>query len=145
MAANAVATALVIGIAFGLGFRPHAGLTGWLGAVGVLAFYVLALTWLSVTLGLIAGNAEAANGMTFSILFLPYVSSGFVPTSTMPGALRAFADHQPLTPIIDTIRGLLAGGGVDHGTAVIALAWCAGILAVSYTAAAALFRRRAVR
>ncbi|ADP81746.1 ABC transporter permease [Pseudofrankia inefficax] len=145
LAANAVATALVIGIGIGIGFRPHAGVAGWLGAVGVLAFYVLAITWLSVTLGLLAGGPEAANGMTFFILFLPYVSSGFVPTSTMPGALRAFANHQPLTPVIDTVRGLLVHGSASRGTAAVALVWCAGILVVSYVAAAALFRRHTAR
>ncbi|WP_232304077.1 ABC transporter permease [Pseudofrankia sp. DC12] len=103
------------------------------------------MTWLSVTHGLLAGGPEAANGMTFLILFLPYVSSGFVPTSTMPGPLRAFADHQPLTPVINTVRGLLVRGHAAHGTAAVALVWCTGILVASYAAATALFRRRTAR
>jgi ABC-2 type transport system permease protein len=145
LAANAVATSLVIGIAVGLGFRPHASLADWLGAVGMIALYVLAFTWLSVALGLLAGGPEAANGITFFIVFLPYVSSGFVPTRTMPGPLRAVADHQPLTPVIDTVRGLLVGGGVTDATAAAALGWSAGILLVSYAAAAVIFRRRCAR
>ncbi|MBL7501180.1 ABC transporter permease [Frankia nepalensis] len=145
LAANAVATALVIGIALAIGFRPDAGVGGWIAAVGLLALYVLALTWVSIALGLLAGGPEAASGLTFLILFLPYVSSGFVPTDTMPGALRAFADHQPLTPVIETMRGLLVGGGADGGEAVRAVVWCVGILLAGYLAAALLFRRRTSR
>jgi ABC-2 type transport system permease protein len=145
LAGNAVATALVIGIAVGLGYRPRAGAAGWLAALGVLALYVLAITWLATALGLLAGGPEAANGITFGILFLPYVSSGFAPTATMPGPLRAFADHQPLTPVIDTLRGLLSGGGVAPRTAALAVTWCVGILVVSYAGAAVAFRHRARR
>lgn len=83
--------------------------------------------------------------MTFFILFLPYVSSGFVATDTMPGPLRAFANHQPLTPVIDTVRGLLVGGGADGSDVAAALVWCAGILAVGYCASAVIYRRRSAR
>jgi len=145
LAANAVATALVIGIALGLGFRPDASVGGWFAAIGIVAFYVLAITWVSVALGLLAGGPDAANGMTFFILFLPYVSSGFVATDTMPGALRAFASHQPLTPVIDSVRGLLVGGGADGSDLAAALVWCVGILAVGYTASALIYRRRSTR
>ncbi|MBX6391804.1 MAG: ABC transporter permease [Frankia sp.] len=145
LAANTVATALVIGLALAIGYRPHAGFGGWLGALGVLACYVVATTWVAIALGLLAASVDAANGLTFLVLFLPYVSSGFAPTDTMPSGLRAFAEHQPLTPTIDTVRGLLNGTGADGGQVVVALAWLAGITLVARLAAALLFRRRAGR
>jgi ABC-2 type transport system permease protein len=102
------------------------------------------MTWLSVSLGLPAGNPEAASGFTFFVLFLPYLSSAFVPTNTMPAVLQAIADHQPITPIIETVRGLLIGTTIGSN-GWLALAWCSGLLLVSYVAALALFRRRATR
>ena len=103
--------------------------------------FVLAISWLFVLLGLIAGSVEAANGFTFLILFLPYVSSAFVPTGTMPSWLRAVADNQPITPVIETVRGLLTGAPVGH-SAWLAVTWCVALAAVSSIAASRLFRRR---
>jgi ABC-2 type transport system permease protein len=138
---NAVSTALVIAVALGLGFRPDADALHWIAAVGVLLAFVCAVSWLAAALGLLAGSPEAANGMTFLIVFLPYASSAFVPVHTMPHWLQGFARHQPVTPLTETVRGLLLGTPVGSD-AWIGLAWCAGILVVSAAAAGALFARR---
>jgi ABC-2 type transport system permease protein len=138
---NAASTVLVFGVAFAIGFRPHAAPLDWLAAIGILLAFVLAVSWLAAAIGLMATSPEAANGFTFVIMFLPYASSAFVPVDTMPSWIQGFAQHQPVTPVIETLRGLLLGApvGSDPWTA---LAWCAGILAVSAAAAGALFRRR---
>jgi ABC-2 type transport system permease protein len=138
---NAVATSLVFAVAIGLGFRPEADVLAWLGAIGILLAFVLALSWLSAAMGLLAGSPEAANGFTFFVMFLPYASSAFVPVDTMPSWLQGFAGHQPVTPVVDTLRGLLLDQPVGDAWWQ-ALLWCAGIAAVSVVAAAALFGRR---
>ena len=138
---NAASTAIVFAVAFLIGFRPHAGPLDWLAAVGVLAAFVLAISWLAAAIGLIAKSPEAANGFTFLIMFLPYASSAFVPVDTMPSWLQGFAQHQPITPVIETLRGLLLGLPVGS-SAWTALAWCGGIMAVSIAASGVLFRRR---
>ena len=140
VARNAISTVLVIGVALAIGFRPEAGPLEWLAVAGVLLAFVLAMSALSAALGLLAGSPEAANGITFLILFLPYASSAFVPVDTMPSWLQGFAEHQPVTPVIETLRGLLLDA--PTGDAWAALAWCGGILAVSLAASGALFRRR---
>lgn len=136
---NAVATALVVAVALLLGFAPTAGPGGWLAAAGVIGLYVLALSWLSALVGLLAGGPDAANGFTFGVLFLPYLSSAFVPTDTLPPWLRGFAQHQPVTPVIETVRGFLLSGPTDR--LGVAVAWCVGLLAVSVAGCALLFRR----
>jgi ABC-2 type transport system permease protein len=141
---NAFATVLVVGVAYLTGFRPTAGPVEWMATAGVLLVWVLAMSWLSVCLGLLANSAEAASGFTFFVLFLPYLSSAFVPTDTMPAALRVIADHQPITPIIETVRGLLIGTPVGS-SGWLALAWCGSLLLASYLTASALFRRRSNR
>ncbi|PJE98109.1 multidrug ABC transporter permease [Streptomyces carminius] len=138
---NAVATAAVLAVAFAIGFRPEAGAAGRLAAAGVLAAYVLAFSWLSAAVGLLARTPEAASGFTFLVLFLPYPSSAFVPVETMPDWLHGFARHQPVTPVIEALRGLLLDRPVGSAP-WLALAWCGGILAVSVAASAVLFRRR---
>ncbi len=138
---NAASTAIVFGVAFLIGFRPHAGALDWLAAIGVLAAFVLAISWLAAAIGLIAKSPEAANGFTFLIMFLPYASSAFVPVDTMPSWIQGFALHQPITPVIETLRGLLLGTPVGS-SAWTALAWCGGIMAVSIAASGVLFRRR---
>ncbi|WP_067568367.1 ABC transporter permease [Nocardia acidivorans] len=138
---NMITTGLVILVAVALGFRPTADPLRWLGVLGLLAIFILALSWLAAALGLLAPNPEAANGFTFSFMFLPYVSSAFVPLHTLPGWLRGFAEHQPITPITETVRGLLMGTPVGHNP-VTALLWCAGIGLAGYLAAGALYRRR---
>jgi ABC-2 type transport system permease protein len=138
---NAASTALVFGVAFLIGFRSHAGLPAWLAAAGVLLLFVLAVSWLSAAVGLLARSPEAANGFTFLVMFLPYASSAFVPIDTMPSWLHGFAGHQPTTPVVETIRGLLLDTGV--GTRPwVAVAWCCGVLAGSVALCALLFRRR---
>ena len=141
---NAISTGLVLGVAYAIGFRPHAGATGWLVAGGVLLAFILAISWLAAVIGLLAGSPDAANGATFAVLFLPYASSGFVPIATMPTWLRGFARHQPATPVIDSVRSHLMLLPAGNST-WIALAWCGGILAVSAAASAYLFQRRAAR
>ena len=145
---NTISTLLVLGVAFAIGFRPHAGPAG-LVAGGVLLAFILAISWLSAVIGLLAGSPDAANGATFAVLFLPYASSGFVPIATMPTWLRGFARHQPATPVIDAVRSHLMSSSLMSQSAGsstwVALAWCGGILAVSAAASAYLFQRRAAR
>jgi ABC-2 type transport system permease protein len=138
---NAASTALVLGVALLIGFRPDASALDWLAAAGVLLAYVLAISSLAAALGLIAASPEAANGITFVVMFLPYASSAFVPVDTMPSWLQGFAHHQPITPLIETMRGLLLGTPVGSSPWT-ALAWCAGILAVSIALSGVLFQRR---
>lgn len=117
VARNLVSTALVVAVALAIGFRPSAGVGGWLVAVGVLALFVLALfvlalSWLSATIGIIAGSPEAANGFTFFVSFLAYPSSAFVPVDTMPSWLRTFARDQPVNTVVETTRAAVTGGPV---------------------------------
>jgi ABC-2 type transport system permease protein len=138
---NLASGVLVLGVALALGFQPHADARQWLAAAGVLFAFILAVSWLSATIGLLARSPEAANGVTFLTMFLPYASSAFVPVRTMPAWLRGFAGHQPITPITDSLRALLLGRPVGS-TGWVALAWCAGILVVSVVGSSALFARR---
>lgn len=140
---NTVSTILVVAVAFAAGFRPTAGLTEWLGVAGIVLLYVLALTWISVCIGLVASGPEAANGFTFGIMFLPYVSSAFVPPESMPRVLEVIATYQPVTPVTDTVRAWLTGA--PGGQPVAALLWCVGLLVVARVIAARLFRKRATR
>ena len=140
MARNLVSTAIVVVVALALGFRPTAGVGEWLGVIGMVALFILSLSWLSATFGLITRTPDAAASLSFFILFLPYVSSAFVPIDTLPGWLRPFAEHQPITPIIDTLRGLLLSGEVGDSW-WIATAWLTGILALSVGGAVYLWRR----
>lgn len=139
---NLLATGVVIAVALLVGFRPSATLAGWLAAVPLIAAYILAMTYLFAAIGLAAGSPEAASGYGFVLLFLPYLSSAFVPVSTMPGWLQWFAENQPITPIIETIRGLLMG--VPLGAQPWwAVAWCTLIVFIAAGWGAWLFRRRA--
>jgi ABC-2 type transport system permease protein len=133
---------LVIVVAIALGFDAVANPRAWLGAIGMVTLYILAIAWVSVIVGVVARSVEAANGFSFFVLFLPYLSSGFVPPETLPAALQAVAEHQPLTPVIETLRALLLGTEVgNHGWR--AAGWCVAILAVAIPTSATLFRRRA--
>ncbi|WP_199549926.1 ABC transporter permease [Streptomyces sp. N35] len=140
-ARNLIATALVFALAFAIGFRPDATLAGWFAALGVLLAFILALSWLSAAVGLLAKSPEAAGGFTFFVSFLPYPSSAFVKTEDMPSWLQGFAENQPISQVIESLRGLLLGQPVGW-TPWIALAWCSGILLASVAASAWLFRRR---
>jgi ABC-2 type transport system permease protein len=141
---NLLATGVVIGVAIAIGFRPSGTLLDWVGAIGVVALYILAITYLFAAIGLAAGSAEAANGYGFILMFLPYLSSAFVPIDTLPVWLRWIADNQPVTPIIETIRGLLMGTELGDSP-VKALGWCALILVAAIVWAAVMFRAKAGR
>jgi ABC-2 type transport system permease protein len=140
LARTLVSTALVIGVAFGLGFRTHADAGQWLGAVGVIVLLVLALTWLAVPFGLAAKTAEGLSGFILIVQLLPFISSAFVPPGQMSGSVRWLAAHQPFTPVIDTLRGLLTGTP-SGGTVLTAVVWCAGLALGGYLWARALSRR----
>lgn len=143
-ARNALSTAVVLVAAVAMGFRPDANLAEWVALAGLLTLYVLALSWLAAAVGTVAGSVEAASMAGFFMLFLPYLSSSFVDTSTMPGPLRAISDHQPVTHVVETARGLLTGTPIgSHGW--LALAWSAGLLVVGVTLATTLYRRRTAR
>jgi ABC-2 type transport system permease protein len=141
MVRNLASTVLVFGVAFAIGFRPDAGPLDWLAAAGVLLLFILAISWLSAAFGLLARTPEAAGGFTFLVSFLPYPSSAFVPVETMPTWLHGFADNQPVTPVIETLRGLLLG--LPLGTSPVrAVAWCLAILIASVAVSGVLFRLR---
>jgi ABC-2 type transport system permease protein len=138
---NLASTVLVVAVAIGIGFRPHASAGDFAAALGVLLFFVAAVSWLAAAFGLLVRAPEAANSATFFLMFFCYASSAFVPVHTMPTWLRGFAEHQPATPVTETIRGLLLGHASPLPL-VSALAWCAGIAVVSIALSAILFRRR---
>jgi ABC-2 type transport system permease protein len=135
-----LSTAVIIGIALLIGFRPTAGLVEWIAAIGVLAMLSFALIWLSVALGMVTKSVESASSLPAPLVFLPFLGSGFVPTDSMPTGLRWFAEYQPFTPVIETLRGLLMGTAIGNN-AVIVLAWCAGIALAGYLWAKTLFNR----
>jgi ABC-2 type transport system permease protein len=141
LVANAVSVVVVVLVALLMGFRSGAGVAAWLAVAGVLLLFTTALTWLAVVAGLAAKTVDGASAFSYPLILLPFVSSAFVPTDTMPGPVRAFAEHQPVTSIVDAIRGLLGQTpvGADLWTA---LAWCAGVLVVAYVAAVRSYRRR---
>jgi ABC-2 type transport system permease protein len=136
--------AVVTGVALLIGLRPSATPVEWVATAGVLAMITLALTWLCVAFGLVTKTVEAASNLPTPLVFLPFLGSGFVPTDSMPVGLRWFAEYQPFTPVIDTVRGLLLGSAIGN-SAVIAVAWCVGITLVSYLWAKKLYNRDPVR
>jgi ABC-2 type transport system permease protein len=140
MLQGGLALVATLAVAVAIGFRPDATAIEWLAAAGVLAAITFALTWLSVALGLVSESVETASNLPMPLTFLPFFSSGFVPTDSMPTALRWFAEYQPFTPFIETIRGLLLGTPIGS-SAVVSLAWCAGITLVSYAWARRAFNR----
>jgi ABC-2 type transport system permease protein len=141
LAANLISLVVVTGVAVAMGFRSGASVLAWLAVAGLLILITLALTWVAVIPGLTAKSVDGAGAFSYPLIFLPFISSAFVPTATMPGPLRAFAEHQPVTSIVNTIRDLLARqpAGPDIWTA---LAWCAGILVVACVLASIAYRRR---
>lgn len=134
----------VVGVALAVGFRPNASVVEWVAVAGVLALLAFAITWLSAALGLRAKSVEAASNLAMPLMLLVFMGSGFVPTDTMPGALRVFAEYQPLTPVIETIRGLLMGTPIG-GDGVLALAWCVAIGVLGYRWAMRLYNRDPAR
>ncbi|MET9801645.1 ABC transporter permease [Streptomyces sp. NPDC006368] len=139
-----IAIALVIGVALAIGFRPDASAVEWIAAIGLLTLLTLALTWLSAGIGLVAKNPESASNMPMPLTFLPFLGSAIVPTDSMPTGLRWFAEYQPFTPAIETLRGLLMGTGIGN-SGYIALAWCVGLSLVGYFWARSAFGRTVKR
>jgi ABC-2 type transport system permease protein len=139
--ANFVSIVVVIAVAVLMGFRSPAGLEAWLAVAGILILFTLALTWLAVIPGLTASSPEGASAFSYPLIFLPFISSAFVPTATMPGPVRAFAENQPVTSIVNTIRDLFTRQPVGSDI-WIALAWCGGLLVVAYLLAMRTYRRK---
>ncbi|OLT46948.1 multidrug ABC transporter permease [Saccharomonospora sp. CUA-673] len=144
MVRNMLATAVVLAVAVAVGFRTDAGVLELLGAVGMIALWILVITVVFAVLGMVAGSAEAASGYGFILLFLPYVSSGYAPVATMPDWLQGFAGHQPMTPIIDASRALFSGAtpGDEWWIGVL---WCGGFIAVAVWLAAIIFPKKVAR
>jgi len=141
LAANVVSLVVVVGVAVVMGFRSGAGVLAYLAIAGILVLFTLAVTWIAVIAGLTANTVEGAGAFSYPLIFLPFISSAFVPTDTMPGPVRVFAENQPVTSIVDTIRDLFAQQPVGNEI-WIALAWCVGILLVAYAVAMASYRRK---
>jgi ABC-2 type transport system permease protein len=142
MVRSLIAIVAIIGVAFGLGFRPHASLLDWLGVIGIIVVTCFATSWLTVAMGLAAKTPEAAGLGIVPLIMLPFFSSAIVPAAKMGQGIRQFAEYQPFTPIIESLRGLLAGTP-SAGYAISALAWCAGFGIVGYVWAVTTFRKRA--
>ena len=141
LAANLISVVVVVLVALFMGFHSGAGVLAWLAVAGILILFTLALTWIAVIPGLTAKSADGASAFAYPLIFLPFISSAFVPTDTMPDAVRAFAENQPVTTIVNAIRDLLTQQPV--GTDIwVALAWCVGILIVAYTFAMVTYRRK---
>jgi ABC-2 type transport system permease protein len=141
LVANVVSLVIVVAVAVLMGFRSDASVLAWLAVCGILVLFTLALTWVAVIAGLAAKTVDGASAFSYPLIFLPFISSAFVPTDTMPAPVAWFAENQPVTPIVDTIRALFAGEPVG-GDIWIALAWCVVILVVAYLAARAIYRRK---
>jgi ABC-2 type transport system permease protein len=141
LVSNAISVVVIIAVGLAMGFRTSAGILPWLAVAGILLLFTLALTWVAVLAGLSASSTDGATAFSYPILFLPFISSAFVPTNTMPTVVRAFANNQPVTSIVNSIRALLAGQPVS-GQIWIALAWCVGILIVAYAFAMLAYRRK---
>lgn len=141
LVANLVSVAVVVLVAVAMGFRSSAGVLGWLGVIGLLVLFTLALTWLAVIPGLTAKSVDGVSGFSYPLIFLPFISSAFVPTEGMPAPVRWFAENQPVTSIVDTIRNLFADQPVG-AQGWVALAWCVGLLVVAHALAMVTYRRR---
>ena len=144
MIQTAICLAAVIGIAFLLGFRPTAGLSGWLGAIGMLAMIGFAITWLTVAMGIVAQSVETASNTPMFLMLLPFLGSGFVPTESMPAGVRWFAEYQPFTPFIEAVRSLLMGTP-DASSILASTAWCVAIALGGYLWARSAYDRKSVR
>jgi ABC-2 type transport system permease protein len=141
LVANLISLVVVVLVALLIGFRSGAGVLAWLAVAGILIVFTLALTWLAVIPGLSAKSVDGASAFAYPLIFLPLISSAFVPTATMPGPVRAFAENQPVTSIVNTIRDLYTQQPVGSDI-WIALAWCVGILMVAYGFAMVVYRRK---
>jgi ABC-2 type transport system permease protein len=141
LVSNAISVVVIILVALVMGFRSSAGIGAWLGVAGILTLFTLALTWIAVIAGLSAKTVDGAGAFSYPLLFLPFISSAFVPTETMPAVVRAFAENQPVTAIVEAIRALLSGQPVGNEIWT-ALAWCVGITLVAYYFAMRAYRNR---
>jgi ABC-2 type transport system permease protein len=141
LVANLISVVVVVLVALIIGFRSGAGVLAWLAVAGILILFTLALTWIAVIPGLTAKSVDGASAFSYPLIFLPFLSSAFVPTETMPGPVRWFAEHQPVTSIVSAIRDLFTGQPIDTDIGV-ALAWCVGILVVAYVLAMTTYRRK---
>jgi ABC-2 type transport system permease protein len=141
LVSNAISVVVIILVALLMGFRSSAGVLSWLAVTGILALFTLALTWIAVIAGLSATSVDGAGAFAYPLIFLPFISSAFVPTESMPSVVRAFAENQPVTPIVDAIRALLSGQPVGNDIWG-ALAWCVGILLVAYLFAMRVYKKR---
>jgi ABC-2 type transport system permease protein len=141
LVANLISLVIVVGVALLMGFRTGASVLGWLAVGGLLILFTLALTWIAVIAGLGAKTVDGASAFSYPLIFLPFISSAFVPTQTMPGPVRWFAENQPVTSIVTTIRDTFAQRPVGTGI-WITLAWCVGILVAAFLLAMAIYRRK---
>ena len=141
LVSNAISVVVIILVALIMGFRSSAGILSWLAVAGILALFTLALTWVAVIAGLTAKSMDGASAFSYPLIFLPFISSAFVPTGSMPPVVRAFAENQPVTSIVNTIRVLFSRQPVGKDIWV-ALAWCVGILMVAYLFAMVIYRRK---
>jgi ABC-2 type transport system permease protein len=141
LVSNAISVLVIILVALIMGFRSPAGILSWLAVAGILALFTLALTWVAAIAGLTAKTVDGASAFSYPIIFLPFISSAFVPTESMPSVVRAFAENQPVTSIVEAIRALLSGQPVGNDIWV-ALAWCVGILLVAYFFAMRVYNKR---
>ena len=141
LVANGLSLVIIVLVALLMGFRTSASALDWLAVAGILALFTVALTWIAVIAGLSAKSVDGASGFSYPLIFLPFISSAFVPTETMPGPVRFFAENQPVTSIVNTIQDLFAQRPIG-GDIWIALAWCVGILVLAYVFAMAAYRRK---
>lgn len=137
---NGISVVVIILVALLMGFRSSAGILEWIAVFGILGIFTFALTWIAIIAGLSAKTPDGAGAFSYPIIFLPFISSAFVPTDTMPSIVRAFAENQPVTPIVEAIRNLLAKQSVENDI-WIALAWCIGIIVVSYIFAMKVYKK----
>jgi ABC-2 type transport system permease protein len=142
LVSNAISVVVIILVALTMGFRSPAGILAWLAVAGILALFTLALTWVAAIAGLSAKSVDGAGAFAYPLLFLPFISSAFVPTQSMPPVVRAFAEHQPVTSIVESIRALLSGQPAGNDIWV-ALAWCVGIMLVAYIFAMRAYKKQA--
>ncbi|WP_117212306.1 ABC transporter permease [Allorhizocola rhizosphaerae] len=141
LVSNAISVVIIIGVGLLMGFRTSAGVVAWLAVAGILALFTLALTWVAMIAGLAASTTDGATAFSYPLIFLPFLSSAFVPTDTMPGPVKAFAENQPVTAIVNTVRALFEQQPAGNDIWA-ALAWCAGILIVAYALAMRAYRRK---
>jgi ABC-2 type transport system permease protein len=141
LVSNAISVVVILLVALMMGFRSPAGVLAWLAVAGLLALFTLALTWIAAIAGLSATSVDGAGAFSYPLIFLPFISSAFVPTASMPAGVRAFAENQPVTAIVEAIRALLAEQPVGNDIWV-ALAWCGGIMLVAYIFAMRAYKKR---